>query len=143
MQQSNSSRTHVTYLLRQHHLRLTPQRLAIAEFILNQKMHITARKVHEHMRHDFPSMSLNTIYLTLKQFETCGFIHSFEIDGNIIFDSNTTPHNHAYCHQCNSLIDLKNSDQFTLPPQLTQWDIQSEQRIWLGLCPACIKQTHT
>ncbi len=134
-------RTDPASLLRQHGLRVTPQRLAIATFIFSKPMHVTARHVHEHIQDAFPSISLNTIYLTLGQFEACGLLNSFEVHGNTIFDSNTTPHNHACCNQCDTIIDLTGdaqpAEQPQSPPQLAQWQIQAEQHIWLGLCPAC------
>ncbi len=132
-----------TALLRAHGLRVTPQRLAVAEYVLRKPMHVTARIVHEKIRESYPAISMNTVYLTLGQFERCGLLNRFEVHGNIVFDSNTSPHDHACCNRCGAIIDLDSprsepSEQAApLPEQLRQWQIKAERRIWMGLCPAC------
>jgi len=126
-------------LLRAHGMRVTPQRLAVAEFVLSRPMHVTARIVHEQIRQFHPTISMNTIYLTLGQFESSGLLKRFEVHGNIVFDSNTALHDHACCSRCSAIIDLDidRPEQPERPSQLDQWQIQGERRIWVGLCPTC------
>ncbi len=52
-------------LLRAHGLRVTPQRLAVAEMVFSEPIHITARTVYEQLRQTHPAISMNTIYLAL------------------------------------------------------------------------------
>jgi len=137
---NTTTQTHTTTsLLRKHGLRVTPQRLAVADMVFAKPMHITARSVFEQLRQVHPAISMNTIYLTLGQFESSGLLQRFEVNGNIIFDSNTSPHDHACCTQCGSIIDLcsQQADRPAFPAQLDQWHIQAERRLWVGLCPAC------
>jgi len=125
-------------LLRSHGLRVTPQRLAVADLILHEPMHVTARNVHQQLRKTHPAISMNTIYLTLGQFESSGLINRFEVGGNSVFDSNTEPHDHACCKRCKTMIDLSQGSALPmLPAALADWHIDCEQRIWSGLCPDC------
>jgi len=126
-------------MLRSHGLRVTPQRLAVAELVLNRPTHITARVAYETLRESHPAISMNTIYLTLGQFESSGLLNRFEINGNTIFDSNTTPHYHACCNSCKAILDLTYQQTVLplLPAALEHWHINNEQRIWSGLCPDC------
>jgi len=131
-------------MLRSHGLRVTPQRLAMAALILSRPMHVTARMVYETLRETHPAISMNTVYLTLGQFESSGLLQRFEVNGNTIFDSNTAPHDHACCKRCKAIIDL-NTQQAGLshlPDALKHWHINNEQRIWIGLCPDCTRE-HT
>jgi len=134
-------------LLRTHGLRVTPQRLAVAEWVFSKPMHVTARIVHEQIKLAHPAVSMNTVYLTLGQFEACGLLNRFEVHGNIVFDSNTSPHDHACCNRCGTIIDLESSQPESPkhtaphPTQLKQWQIEGERRIWVGLCPACSSES--
>jgi len=131
-------------LLRSHGLRVTPQRLAVADLILSESMHATARMVHEQLRQRHPAISLNTIYLTLGQFEASSLLNRFEVNGNTVFDSNTAPHDHACCRECGKIIDLASSPlpQHELPTALRQWRIESESYLWLGLCQTCHRENN-
>ncbi len=127
-------------LLRSHGLRLTPQRLAVAQLVLSKPAHVTARKVYRKLKGEHPALSLNTVYLTLGQFEKSGLLDRFEVNGNAVFDSNTTPHNHACCSCCGTILDLPvHRAAQQAPSQISQWQIQAERRIWVGLCPQCIQ----
>ncbi|MDQ7000917.1 MAG: Fur family transcriptional regulator [Mariprofundus sp.] len=128
-------------LLRSHGLRVTPQRLAVAELVLEKPIHITARTAYETLRSAHPAISMNTIYLTLGQFESSGLLSRFEVGGNTVFDSNTSPHHHAFCKRCKAIIDLNDEQKELprLPAALEHWHIDHEQRILSGTCPQCIE----
>jgi len=132
-----STQKNTPALLRSHELRVTPQRLAIADLALHAPVHLTARAAFETLRTAHPAISMNTIYLTLGQFESAGLLHSFEINGKRVFDSNITPHDHACCNQCGAIIDLAPASESPPPAALSGWVIDREQRIWKGCCPEC------
>jgi len=134
-----STQETIPAMLRSHGLRVTPQRLALAELVLSKPTHITARIAYETLRELHPAISMNTIYLTLRQLESSGLLNHFEVNGNTIFDSNTAPHDHACCNRCKAIIDLTHQQTVlpVLPAALEHWHIDHEQRIWSGLCPEC------
>jgi len=137
-----STQKNISAMLRSHGLRVTPQRLAVAELVFKQAMHITARATYQTLRETHPAISMNTIYLTLGQFESSGLLQRFEVNGNIIFDSNTAAHDHACCSRCKTILDLSppQSGEALLPAALEHWHINQEQRIWSGTCPTCSQQ---
>jgi len=125
-------------VLHQHGLRVTPQRLAIADRLLAEARHAVPQELYEDLRERFPSMSLNTVYMTLSQFEENGLLRRFYVDGRAVFDSNTVPHDHACCRSCGVLIDLPQRDDVAVPSALPSgWRIEGYSRLWSGLCPAC------
>ena len=139
MKQASSSQSLRT-LLRNHGMRVTPQRLAMAEMLFPEHRHVTARDVHEQLRRSMPGISLNTVYLTLGQFESNGLLRRFDVGGNTVFDSNTAPHAHACCTRCRTITDLPDhaaSSSMSPRDALRGWEITGEQHIWLGLCPRC------
>ncbi|PJA31357.1 MAG: transcriptional repressor [Zetaproteobacteria bacterium CG_4_9_14_3_um_filter_53_7] len=128
---------HIT-LLRDHGLRITPQRLAISALLLAEPAHSTPQQVYETLRHGFPALSLNTVYLTLAQFESSGLLQRFQAGGRTIFDSNTAPHDHVCCTVCGMISDIQKPDRPQLPLPLSQWKISGESHTWTGICPDCL-----
>ena len=64
----------VVQQLRQGGVRVTPQRLAIAEAVLNSTDHPTVQQIHERVQQHFPSMTLATVYSTLGVLSKSGLI---------------------------------------------------------------------
>jgi len=126
-------------LLRMHGLRATPQRVAVAQLLLKQDMHATPREVYAKLKTDFPSISQNTVYLTLDHLEQAGLLCRIHIAGRIVFDSNTWPHDHAYCSHCGRIIDIPPANRSDTPGELGRWRVEGENRLWTGLCPDCIE----
>jgi len=126
--------------LRQAGLRATPQRLAVAGFLFAGPRHETAQSIFEALRPSYPSMSPNTVYLTLSHFERAGLVKRLYVDGTAVFDSNVTPHNHAYCTRCKKLVDVP-AEQETPPNTLAGWALHDHSHTWLGLCPECREQS--
>ena len=55
--------------LKEWGIRVTPQRLAIAEAVLNSADHPSVQQIYERVQNHFPSMTLATIYSTLDVLE--------------------------------------------------------------------------
>jgi len=124
-------------LLRKHGMKATPQRLAIARLLLAKPTHTTAQQLCEQLKPDFPSISQNTVYLTLASFEESGLLRRLCADGKTIFDSNITPHHHGLCRTCGVIEDIPETKKTVHPEALQQWHIEHNNLTWTGLCPAC------
>ncbi|MFO7941550.1 MAG: Fur family transcriptional regulator [Bacillota bacterium] len=99
-------------LLRDHGLRVTPQRMAILDFIRNCRDHPTADEVYHAVRQAHPAISLNTIYKSLEAFETSGLVTRFVIGdrGKYRYDFNTETHIHHLCSECGRVADVPIED---------------------------------
>ena len=77
-----------TTTLKQAGMRLTPQRMAICEFVLNTDTHPTAAQIYENMRSEYPSLSLMTVYNTLNALVNLGMVNVLGTigDDNIHYD---------------------------------------------------------
>lgn len=139
MQKKNWSEENIGTLLRENGLRVTAPRIAICKQLFARHCHYSAQQLHDELSPLHPTMSPNTVYLTLNQFASIGLIRSFNIDGNTIFDSNTATHDHAHCRHCNTLVDLPSNTETppTTPINMNEWALEWGTRLWSGLCPDC------
>ncbi|MDT7906685.1 MAG: Fur family transcriptional regulator [Candidatus Calescibacterium sp.] len=95
--------------LRKKGIKATPQRISIYKKITESCGHVTAEEIYERIKNEVPSLSLSTVYRTLKQFENKGIIFSLSSSGEYgvtIFDTNLNPHHHFICKICNTIIDI-------------------------------------
>lgn len=95
-------------VLRQCGLRVTPQRLAIFDFLRDSKDHPNAEGVYQAVKDRCPAMSLNTVYKNLEAFEQAGLITKFTIGDRQKFhyDPNTKTHPHLLCLSCSMVKDI-------------------------------------
>ncbi len=91
---------------REKNIKVTPQRIAIAKYVLNNKEHPTAKRIYQEIRGTHPTVSLATIYATLKVLKEFGFIQELNLpDGQSRFDPNLEPHAHLVCVKCGDIAD--------------------------------------
>lgn len=94
-------------------IRPSVQRLAIYEYVKNSRMHPTAESVYEALREDLGSLSLTTVYSTLKLFVDAGLVLMLHVDENFLrYDGDTSVHAHFKCNKCGAVIDLPVSGDY-------------------------------
>jgi len=82
-------------LLRQAGLQPTPQRLAVARYVLGTTSHPTADEVLEEARRVCPTLSRATVYNTLARLSERGLVQPQAIqEGAVVFDSRVQKHHH-------------------------------------------------
>lgn len=124
-------------ILQSHGLRATPQRLAVADLLLHEPQHMTPQQVLEVLKGNLPSLSHNTIYLTLTSFEEAGLLRKLQIDGKSYFDSNVARHDHMYCNHCGRIEDIESPREPEIPAETHGWQLVDDTHIWRGSCPTC------
>ncbi|MCV6602668.1 MAG: transcriptional repressor, partial [Cohaesibacter sp.] len=80
-------------------LRPTRQRMALAQLLVGDgnHRHVTAESLFEAARDDGASVSLATVYNTLRAFCDAGILQEVTVDGSkSYFDTNTHDHPHFY-----------------------------------------------
>lgn len=92
--------------LRNHGYKATPQRIAISRYILRNHEHPTAQKAYLDIKKTHPTVSLATIYTTIKILKDAGLIAELNMpQGQSRFDPNIEPHAHLICMQCGDIKD--------------------------------------
>lgn len=128
--------------LRQWGVRVTPQRLAIAEAVLNSTDHPSVQQIYDRVRDHFPSMTLATIYSNLGVLERSGMIQELPFEKMSRYESNMGPHVNLVCIQCETVMDADAGQDAVLELK-SQISSQSNfqvawQRVdFYGWCPRC------
>jgi Fur family peroxide stress response transcriptional regulator len=102
------SKEKIIDVLRRKGFRATPQRIAIAQTVLNSKDHPTAEQVFDIVKRSFPSISLSTVYNTLNSMRDVNMIQELAFSNNHRYDPNTSLHVNLICQNCGDIIDIEN-----------------------------------
>ena len=99
--------------LRESGLRPTRQRLDLARLLFREgDRHVTAEVLHGEALANNISVSLATVYNTLKQFTECGLLREVAIEGSkAYFDTKISDHQHFYFERDGRLIDLESGQE--------------------------------
>jgi Fur family transcriptional regulator, iron response regulator len=94
-------------LLRSVGLQPTPQRVAVARYVLASTSHPTADQVLEHARRECPTLSRATVYNTLSRLEEKGLVRPQTIrEGVVVFDSHVERHHHFVDEKTGAIHDV-------------------------------------
>ena len=95
-------------ILRDGGYKVTPQRLAICNYVLSSKAHPTVEKIHSEIVKKHPGISLNTVYQTMDMLIDLGLVQEMRFSGNSSrFDPNTSVHANIICQGCNKIQDFE------------------------------------
>lgn len=124
-------------------IRPSVQRLAIYEFVKNSCEHPTAEHVYESLRDELGSLSLTTVYNTLRLYVDAGLIMMLHIDDNFQrFDGNTMLHAHFKCNECDAVYDLPVKGDYNAWLDGVEGLSISDAQLYLkGLCEKCKHST--
>lgn len=96
-------------------LRVTPQRVAIYEFLSGNRTHPTAADIHDAVKRQYPMISPATIYKTLEVLVQMGEVVELPFpDGTNRYDSNAHPHVHLVCTRCQTILDVEDGALLSL-----------------------------
>jgi Fur family peroxide stress response transcriptional regulator len=124
-------------------VRMTPQRHAILDFLLDSMSHPTADEIYRALSVRFPSMSVATVYNNLKLFVEAGLVKELTYgDHSSRFDADMSDHYHAVCDVCGKMVDFEY-------PALREVELEAANKTGFqirghrlevhGTCPECRK----
>ena len=124
---------------REFGLKLTPQRIAILDYLKDNIDHPSAEDIYKAVSKKYPTMSFATVYNTLEAIRKKGGVLELTIDPTKKrFDPNTTPHHHLICINCKRIIDIKTDYSLPLSPfERGDFEIIGNHVEFYGICPAC------
>lgn len=127
--------------LKQANIRITPQRHAILEYLVENHSHPTADEIYRSLEDRFPNMSVATVYNNLRLFVEIGFVQEMKYgDASSRFDFGSNHHYHAICKQCNKITDFFYpglEDVEMAASQLTGYTVDEHRLEVYGLCNDC------
>jgi len=94
--------------LREKGFRVTPQRLAVCEFVLSSKDHPTVDQAYQAVQKRHPTISLATVYQTLHLLTEIGMLQELGISNGVSrYDPNSSPHVNVVCKNCGKIQDYE------------------------------------
>lgn len=131
----------ITAAFKNAKLKLTPQRIAIYEALKSTKSHPSAESIYDSIKEQYPTMSLATVYKTLKTLAHIGMIQEINVgEGNFRYDANSLPHPHIMCIKCGRVDDIDNADLGFINDYIkhyTDYNVLSSKVYFYGICPKC------
>ncbi len=124
------------------HIKLTPQRLAILNYLNGNKTHPSAEDIFRAVQKQFPTMSFATVYNTLEALKNKGTVQELKIDPNKKrYDPDNTKHHHLICHKCKNIIDIHKDFKLNLSEEMTEgFEVLGNSIEFYGLCQKCKKK---
>ncbi|MEJ2684455.1 MAG: transcriptional repressor [Candidatus Sulfobium sp.] len=122
-------------------LKLTPQRLAILEYLEGNETHPSAEDIYAEVSKKFPTMSLATVYNTLEALRQRGEVQELTIDPyKKRFDPDTGPHHHIICTGCGRIVDVHVYYELNVPAdERKDFEISGNHVEFYGSCARCRK----
>ena len=94
-------------VLREHGIQATPQRIAVAEYVLETDSHPSADQVWKSVRRTCPTVSRATVYNTLNLLVERGLLRMQVLkEGTVVFDCRTEAHHHFIDRETGRIYDV-------------------------------------
>lgn len=116
-------------------------RMAILHYLRENLTHPTADEIFRDLRGAVPTLSLTTVYNTLKLFADKGLCLTLTInEKQTCYDGETRPHSHFMCNRCGKVYDIMPED---IPVYLQKETVCGHQVTeihcyYRGICAECL-----
>lgn len=128
-------------VLREKGLKVTPQRIAVYNMLLNTTEHPNAETIYRTLEPTNPTMSLATVYKTLDYFKQLGLVQELNVgDASSRYDVLVECHPHIVCTCCGKVGDLFVDDLTELHKKIQipiDFEVSCEQLLLFGVCAQC------
>jgi len=127
--------------LRKQGYRLTPQRLAILQILIDSGGHLSPQQVFEQARELTPGITEPTVYRTLSFLSEEGILMpTHEASGSLVYEVASDLHHHLVCRSCGESLEIEHAALETLYKTLrkqTGYALDDRHITLFGLCPGC------
>ncbi|MBS4209112.1 peroxide-responsive transcriptional repressor PerR [Bacillus sp. FJAT-50079] len=134
------------HTLKETGVRITPQRHAILEYLIQSMSHPTADDIYKSLEHKFPNMSVATVYNNLRVFREVGLVKELTYgDASSRFDFVTSDHYHIICETCGKMVDFHypGLDEVEhLASHVTGFKVSHHRLEIYGVCSDCDRGAH-
>jgi len=122
---------------------MTPQKLAILEFLDGNRDHPTVQEIFAFVKSRLGQTARVTVYRFLRELIRNGMVRALCVDPDRMrFDADTTPHHHAVCRVCGRIVDIP-ADVITCHTGKVLDNFASTEHmevvLW-GICKLCAKK---
>jgi Fur family ferric uptake transcriptional regulator len=127
-------------------LKLTPQRLRIAETTFGAHRHFTSEELYTLVKKREPLVGRVTVYRTLEHLVASGMVEELSIAKGVATYEHTvghTHHDHLICTSCGKVTELSSPRLETVKQEeavALGWEPQHHSLKVYGLCPDCLRE---
>ena len=121
-------------------VRPSAQRIAVLGYVANGRTHPAADEIYKALSPQFPSLSLTTVYNSLKVLADAGLVKELQIEAaNRRFDLAPQPHHsHFMCRKCGKIFDMPYPSSLDIDAG-DGFEIDEVDVYLQGVCPKCRK----
>ncbi|WP_251548226.1 Fur family transcriptional regulator [Limosilactobacillus caecicola] len=136
---------HALKRLKDNHVRLTPQRKIILNYLITHHTHPTVEMILADLRKHDAGISMATVYNTVKLLVDYNLVIELKNgDGSTHYDYFGHPHYHVVCDNCGKITDVNTPEFSAISKELA--DVTRRSTGYLvtrsdvevhGICPDC------
>lgn len=127
------------HLLKQHHLKATPQRIAIMR-LMQERGHISIEDLYAAIRQKFASISLATLYKNIHTMMGVQLVREVKMPGQKAkYEIEKAPHAHILCTECGEFKDIEVDSEQLLKKAVDESGYKANEVaiVISGTCPEC------
>jgi Fur family transcriptional regulator, ferric uptake regulator len=127
--------------LKEHNLKLTPQRRMIVEILHEQNTHITAEEMIARVQDRMPGVNKSTIYRTLDLLEGAGCVYKSEVSGQSVYHhAEEGHHHHLICTRCGRTVECRDDLFAVIEKAISEnygFSVSLHHLMIEGICDSC------
>ncbi len=126
-------------LLREHTLKVTPQRLGILS-LMEKEGHVSVEDLYTKIKESFPSISLATLYKNMTAMISVDLVKEVRVPNmKSKFEVTKAEHAHLLCEKCGEFkdIDLDMAGVLKTAKDDSHYDMRHVDLVLTGVCPEC------
>ena len=127
---------------RESGLKITPQRMAVYQALVESSEHPSAEGVFQAVRQVLPNISMDTVNRTLLTLNEIGAAFTVEGSGDAKrYDGHLEDHQHFKCLKCKKIVDIfdETFNDIQTPSVLGDFTILRKSVYFEGICNSCKK----
>lgn len=129
-------------IIREMHLKVTNQRMAILKMLSTSGQHFMAQEVYEKVHAQFPEIGFATVYRFLKKLTDFKFVSEVRMGGlpSRYEMAPTRHHDHMSCTECGKVVEFENYSIEALQEKVAEelgFTLTGHVLELYGLCPEC------
>lgn len=124
---------------------LTQQRVEVYRTLVETDQHPSPENIYKHLKNNYPTLSLATVYKNLEALTKIGFIQLINpLSNQARYDGDISAHNHFVCLSCKKVEDIDSDaiNDLKIPDwDNTEHEILTKTIIFTGICKQCKNNT--
>jgi Fe2+ or Zn2+ uptake regulation protein len=128
-------------LLKEHQIKVTPQRLIITQYLDDNRNHPTAYQIYSDLKKDNPSFSKTTVYNTLETLKNHKLVQVLTIsESEQRYEFSSEHHHHFLCNKCGTLMDIEIKCPHLDDMLKGEHQVEEVHGYFKGICSKCLNK---